>query len=101
MLKKVTLLAALLLCAAPSFAEKGSPKPAGKVATAKLKIEGMHCAGCAGGIVNQLKRLKGVREAKVDAKTKLGEVKYDPSAVKPAALVERVKVAGFQAKLVK
>ncbi len=103
MLKKVTLLAAMLLCAAPSFAEKAPAKPAGrgKVATAKLKIEGMHCAGCAGGIVNQLKRLKGVKEAKVDAKTKLGEVQYDPGAVKPAALVERVKVAGFQAKLVK
>ena len=101
MSRTLALLAALLLTAGPALAEKAPAKPAGKLATAKLRIEGMHCAGCAGGIVTQLKKLNGVKEAKIDAKSKLGEVKYDPAAVKPAALVERVKVAGFQAKLVK
>lgn len=98
---KIAILAAALMCAAPAFAEKAPANPAGKTATAKLKIEGMHCAGCAGGIVNQLRKLNGVKEAKVDAKSKLGEVKYDPAAVKPEALVQRVKTAGFSAKLVK
>src|SRR5688572_19033 len=96
------LVAAGLLTAAPALAEKSS-KPAAKAptATAKLQIEGMHCQGCAGGIVNQLQRLKGVKSAKVDAKSKLGTVQYDPAQLKPADLVERVKVAGFLAKVVK
>src|SRR3712207_6699364 len=98
MRQKFALLAATLACAAvPAFAAK----PAAKTATAKLKIEGMHCAGCAGGIVNQLQKLKGVKTAKVDAKTKTGTVQYDPAVVKPDALVKRVKTAGFQAKLAK
>lgn len=101
MRQKLALLTVTLMCAVPAFASKAPARPAGKVATAKLKIEGMHCQGCAGGIVNQLKKLNGVKEAKVDAKTKIGEVRYDPAQVKPAALVERVKVAGFQGKLVK
>lgn len=102
MRQKLALLAVTVMCAVPAFAEKKAPaKPAGKVATAKMKIEGMHCQGCAGGIVNQLMKLKGVKEAKVDAKSKIGQVKYDPAVVKPTALVERVKVAGFQGKLVK
>ena len=101
MRQKLALLAATVMCAVPALAEKPATKPAGKAAVARLKIEGMHCQGCAGGIVNQLMKLKGVQEAKVDAKTKIGQVKYDPAVVKPVALVERVKVAGFQGKLVK
>jgi copper chaperone CopZ len=100
---KLVALVATLLATAPALAEKPAEKPAAKTAVAKsqLKIEGMHCQGCAGGIVNQLQRLKGVKSAKVDAKSKIGTVEYDPKQVKPADLVERVKVAGFLAKVVK
>jgi copper chaperone CopZ len=94
---RTTLLAAALAVGSlvPAFAAKPT------VATAKLKIAGMHCQGCAGGIVNQFKKVNGIKDVKIDAGTKLGVVKYDPALVKPADLVAVVKKSGFEGKLVK
>jgi copper chaperone CopZ len=86
--------------ALPGFAA-AKPAASAGTATAKLKISGMHCQGCAGGIVNQFKKVNGIKDVKIDAGTKLGVVKYDPALVKPADLVAVVKKSGFEGKLVK
>src|SRR5687767_8850023 len=53
----------------PSPEKKPIP-PEAKLATAKLRITGMHCEGCATGLVSQLNRLDGVKDAKVSAAEK-------------------------------
>lgn len=92
----------LLAAAAPSvtLAAKPAAKQA-KLATAKLRIEGMSCAGCAQGVAKKLAEVKGVRSAKVDHGKKLGTVQYDPAACKAADLLAAVKQSGYTAKVVK
>lgn len=106
-MKHLTLAAlcgALLLplgagATSPPVAAKPAGKPAAKPAVAKLKISGMDCEGCAGGLVNKLKGLTGVKSAKVEFKKALGTVTYDPKVRKPADFVAAAKEAGFLAKL--
>jgi len=107
-MKHLTLAAlcgALLLplgagATSPPVAAKPAGKPAvAKPAVAKLKISGMDCEGCAGGLVTKLKGLKGVQSAKVEFKKALGTVTYDPKVRKPTDFVAAAKEAGFLAKL--
>lgn len=61
-----------------------------------LKIEGMHCAGCAGSIERALGRIAGVKQVKVDREA--GQAVIDHEArVSREALVELVNDIGFTA----
>lgn len=94
----ITLLAAV----SPTLATSPAPKaPAKKAAfsTAKLKIEGMHCDGCAKGVAQKLQGVKGVKSAKVTVKSSDAVVQYDPAQVKPQDLVQAVQRSGYGAKL--
>lgn len=97
------LLGVTCLCAAPSALKAESKTPPRKaiLTTSTLKIDGMHCQGCASGITNQLKKLEGVKTVSISAARKEGTVQYDPSRLKPADLVARVKKAGFTASVKK
>lgn len=61
-----------------------------------LKVEGMHCAGCAGSIDRALKRVDGVREVDVDRERKRAVVEHD-AAVTPAAIAALINDIGFTA----
>jgi Cu+-exporting ATPase len=61
---------------------------------ARLPIESMSCATCAGRIEKALNRLGGVR-AIVDLASDSAEVKYDPTTLSPERLAE-TKDAGYQ-----
>jgi len=53
----------------------------------KLKIEGMHCDGCASTVAMGLQDVEGVRKADVDARTGIATVVIDDD-VEPGKLLE-------------
>ena len=60
-----------------------------------LPITGMTCANCAFTVERSLKKAAGVSEAAVNFATEQATVIFDPALLKPAALVQRVKDAGY------
>ena len=61
-----------------------------------LRVEGMHCAGCAGSVERALKRIEGVSEAKVELERKRAVVEHS-ERVAPDALTMRMVEIGFKA----
>ncbi len=70
-------------------------RPAERV---ELPIAGMTCASCANRVERDLNKLDGV-SATVNYATEVAAVEFDPALVEPAALVETVAAAGYEAKL--
>ncbi|MDW7709914.1 MAG: heavy metal-associated domain-containing protein [Deferrisomatales bacterium] len=66
---------------------------------AALALEGLTCAACAFAVKAALKRLDGVRDAKVSYRNKTATVFYDPAQVSPQELVAAVEQAGFRASI--
>ncbi len=66
----------------------------------KLKIDGMHCDGCAERITTLLKKEPGVREVAVSFSAGEGQITYNSHAVEQERIVEVVKQAGFGAEQV-
>lgn len=62
-----------------------------------LKIEGMHCAGCAGSIERALGRVEGVKDVKVDRKAGQAVIDHE-SRVSREALEALVNEIGFTAR---
>jgi copper chaperone len=61
-----------------------------------LKIEGMHCDGCAERIRTVLEREPGVRAAEVSLTNKQARVKFNLRNLDDGRLVELVETAGFE-----
>lgn len=61
-----------------------------------LKVEGMHCAGCAGSIERALSRIAGVRVVKVEREHNRATVEHDDTVTSPA-LADLVNEIGFTA----
>ncbi len=64
--------------------------------TALLKIEGMHCEGCAVIIRSLVERRPGVRKASVSFPDGEARVLYDADAVGEDQLVDAIKKAGYR-----
>lgn len=62
---------------------------------AVLRTDGMTCSSCSSKISTALEALKGVAVTEVDVDGGWVVVGYDTKAVKPEALAEKVKSAGF------
>ena len=65
------------------------------VNTVTMRIEGMHCEGCAERITLLLEKESGVRDATVSFADAQARVRYNPHAVHEGRLVEVVEGAGF------
>ncbi|HEX8009411.1 MAG TPA: heavy-metal-associated domain-containing protein [Casimicrobiaceae bacterium] len=61
-----------------------------------LKIEGMHCAGCAAKIQASLERSTGVRKASASFSDGEARVLYDPQAVTEKQLIATIEQAGYR-----
>ncbi len=61
----------------------------------EMKIDGMHCDGCAGTIQSVLSRQPGVKSASVSFPKRNASVIYDPKETDAARLAEAVATAGF------
>lgn len=63
---------------------------------ATLKIEGMHCAGCAATIQALLQSNPGVRKAAAEFDAREARVLYDPSVISEDQLAAVIEKAGFR-----
>ena len=59
-----------------------------------LKIEGMHCGGCAMGL-EILLNAKGIK-AKVDFDTKKAEIEFDPKKINIKEIKNEIVNAGYK-----
>ncbi|TWJ19733.1 heavy-metal-associated domain-containing protein [Geobacter argillaceus] len=66
---------------------------------AVLKTSGMTCGSCASKITKVLEKLEGVAVTEVDIDGGWVIVGYDTKTIKPEALAEKVKGAGFGSKV--
>jgi Cu+-exporting ATPase len=64
----------------------------------ELDLEGMTCAACAARIESQLNKLEGV-EASVSFATEKASVRFAPQKLDVAALIQRVRDAGYDARV--
>ena len=62
----------------------------------KLKIEGMHCAGCSTRLERVLNNLEGVEEAKVSLEEKQATIKFDETKTNIENIKEAIVDAGFK-----
>ncbi len=63
--------------------------------TVTIKIDGMHCDGCAERIKALLEGQPGVREASVSFADGLARVRYNPLALSEDGLVAVIERGGF------
>lgn len=86
------------LFAAPTSGSALAPDV--RLATAKFRVEGMTCEGCATGLRATLAKLPDVASVEVDYPTKTAMVRYDGDGPRVAdQVVEAVKAAGYAATL--
>lgn len=63
--------------------------------TVTLGVQGMTCAACPITVKTALKRVPGVSDVKVDHKTGIAEVSYDPTKTSPDELAKAVTTVGY------
>lgn len=68
---------------------------AAETQSATLAVEGMTCAGCPITVKRLLKKVPGVSEVSVDARTHLAQVKFDPDKTQPDLLAKAVTEIGY------
>jgi len=64
--------------------------------TTRIKIEGMHCGGCASSVAKKLKATPGVESVEVSFENKEAVVIYDDKKTNDAKLREAVASTGFK-----
>lgn len=69
------------------------------MATAKLRVAGMHCGNCQTKVEKALKGTSGVYSAVVDLKTGEAEVDFEDDRVTTGQLLAAVERLGYGAKL--
>jgi len=62
----------------------------------ELRIQGMHCDGCAGTIEALLAREPGVKGASISYAAGKGQILYDPEATDPVRIAATIERAGFR-----
>lgn len=62
----------------------------------KLKIEGMHCAGCSNRLEKILNNVDGVESAKVSLEEKSADIKYNEEEVELKTILQEIEDAGFK-----
>lgn len=74
-------------------------KPGGKdMKSLNLKIDGMHCGGCANTIEALLARKPGVKSARISHAAGAGSVLYDPALTDAARIGKTIEQAGYRAR---
>ena len=82
---------------APVQSRATSAAPA--IETARISIEGMHCASCVARLESELARTAGVVEAAVSLTSELATVSFRPQQTDLAALELAVQRAGYKPRV--
>ena len=64
-----------------------------------VKIQGMHCGGCAQSVKRLLERESGVKSADVAFETGEARVLFDPAQLDEQRVIAVVEQAGYQAAI--
>ena len=64
-----------------------------------LKVNGMRCQHCVKSIHDAVAQIVGVKQVKVDLKSKLVEVEFDQSFTNELLIVECIEDQGFDVQL--
>lgn len=88
-------IAALMVCAL--VLTLGSVVVSAADATVTIRVEGMHCEGCASSIEKKLKATEGVEEVRVSHEKKEAWVKFDDTKTSVARLRDAINSTGFKA----
>lgn len=64
--------------------------------TTTVGVEGLHCAGCATGLAEALRRLEGVITADVDLEAAQAQVRVDPARLSDDDVRQGITTAGFE-----
>ena len=65
------------------------------IETVTLEVQGMTCAACPITVKKALKKVPGVTDVKVDYKSGVAEVNYDPKKTSPDELAKAITTAGY------
>jgi len=65
------------------------------IKTVTLEVQGMTCAACPITVKKSLKKVPGVSDVKVDYKSGIAEVIYDPNKNTPDELAKAITTAGY------
>ncbi len=65
----------------------------------RLKVQGMHCGGCAQSIKRLLEREPGVASAEVSFEAGEALVQFDPARLAPQRLTDLLAPAGYVASV--
>lgn len=95
----ILVLPAVLGTGTAASAAPPAERNTAQTATATIAIEGMACSVCAAKVTAALKKLDGVKDAKVSHKNNEAVVQYDPAQVTLEKLVRVIREAGFKATL--
>lgn len=95
----LVFLLALGSFAGPSAAVRSIATAQPAQARVALRVEGMHCGGCATSLQTVLTRIEGVVAARVSFDESRAVVDYDPRRVTLERLVEAIENAGFRARV--
>lgn len=63
--------------------------------TTTLRIDGMHCDGCAARIQSLLSNKAGVRAATVSYADGAARLEFNPQSINEDSLIEVIELAGF------
>ena len=63
----------------------------------ELAVEGIHCAGCINRIEQAVRRLDGVREARLNFTTHRLSLAWDPETCRPSTILDRLEAMGHRA----
>lgn len=69
-----------------------------KSESVKLSLTGLHCENCVAKVDKALRGVEGVKDVKVDLKSKTAEVTLASASVKTETLVKAVSDAGYNAE---
>lgn len=61
-----------------------------------LKVEGMHCTGCAATIQALVQRRAGVRRVSAAYESGEARILYDPAVVSESDIVDVIEKAGYR-----
>jgi copper chaperone CopZ len=83
----------------PLWAESPSTPKGPQVSAVTLKVEGMTCPSCAFTVRTALRKLDGVRDAKVSKADSQAVVYFDASRVTPQRMIDAINRLGYVASL--
>ncbi|WP_439576569.1 heavy-metal-associated domain-containing protein [Elioraea sp.] len=98
-----TAVVPLLLLTTSVGAQQTATSPSTTVAapaqqTARLGVEGMHCAMCPATVKAAMTRVAGVIDVRVDYRSATAEVVFDPARTDPLAIAAASSAIGYPAR---